>query len=354
MNRNSSLDLLRIIAMILIVAHHYVIHGGFSINQDVSMQQFMLQFLLFGGKLGVIVFVMISGYFLFERKFSFHRLIKLYGQVVFYSIVITFIFSLIQVPYVPQASLSHFYKLFFPVVYQPYWFFTSYAVLFLFTPAINAMIKHLEFKQTIFYLTISLLFFSILPSFLKINIAFDHTSRFIFYYSIGASINKYHRLIVGKNYLYGLAGFCLYIASYIYLYLTKGNLNIWSGLDSLAMILVGLLLLIYFSRMSINLLLTNQISKTTFGIYLLHDNVYLRPFIWRQLLNNHQQIDSPQLLGHAMTSIIVVFLVCALIDWFRQISVGKLFNFFYDKLSKWMTFLYHNYFTRLSSRSIQS
>jgi|688.fasta_scaffold20147_5 peptidoglycan/LPS O-acetylase OafA/YrhL len=61
--RNPSLELLRIVSMILIVAHHYVVHGGVYTSTNNLMNELIVQFLLYGGKLGVMIFIMITGYF---------------------------------------------------------------------------------------------------------------------------------------------------------------------------------------------------------------------------------------------------------------------------------------------------
>ena len=67
--RQSNFELLRIISMILIIAHHYAIHGGFELSkQAFSAQLFFLQVLSYGGKLGVNLFVLISGYFLVTSR----------------------------------------------------------------------------------------------------------------------------------------------------------------------------------------------------------------------------------------------------------------------------------------------
>lgn len=48
--RNSSLELLRILSMVMILAHHYVIHNGHSIELiPFGINRFLLQILLLGG-----------------------------------------------------------------------------------------------------------------------------------------------------------------------------------------------------------------------------------------------------------------------------------------------------------------
>ena len=92
-NRESNFELLRIISMILIVLHHYALHGGLfqpnNLNEKVGL------FILLGGKIGVNVFVIISGYFLVNSKFRIKKLLQLIGQVYFYAIFI--IISLILI-----------------------------------------------------------------------------------------------------------------------------------------------------------------------------------------------------------------------------------------------------------------
>ena len=61
--RNSSFELLRITSMLLIVAHHFVVHGKFDLTASFSKNIFFLQSLSMFGKLGVNLFVLISGYF---------------------------------------------------------------------------------------------------------------------------------------------------------------------------------------------------------------------------------------------------------------------------------------------------
>ena len=49
--RQSNLELLRIVSMILIVAHHYSVHGGF-ILPEMNFNKAFIQVLSLGGKLG--------------------------------------------------------------------------------------------------------------------------------------------------------------------------------------------------------------------------------------------------------------------------------------------------------------
>ena len=67
-NRNTSIELLRIISMIMIMFHHFAYHGNFEWNfNEVTLPHLWYDFILMGGKVGVDIFVLISGYFLIEN-----------------------------------------------------------------------------------------------------------------------------------------------------------------------------------------------------------------------------------------------------------------------------------------------
>ena len=139
LTRNSSFELLRIIAMLMIIGHHFVVHGGFLDASTVN--SWILTFLEFGGKFGVIIYLLISGYFMVTSKFTFRKLLKLWCQVWFYSVLL----------YVLSIFLPNFHfsarglvTALFPVLMVEWWFVTYYIFLYLLSPFINKLAKVLS------------------------------------------------------------------------------------------------------------------------------------------------------------------------------------------------------------------
>lgn len=70
--RNSNLELYRIIVMLLIVAHHYVVNSGMmeEMAKD-PLSSRSLFFYIFGmwGKTGINCFVLITGYFMCKSQY---------------------------------------------------------------------------------------------------------------------------------------------------------------------------------------------------------------------------------------------------------------------------------------------
>ena len=145
-NRNSSIELLRIISMILIVFHHFAFHGGFKWQTNsVTISHFWYNFIYGGGKIGVNIFVLISGYFLIDRKTSvcsyIRRILKFWGQVFFYSFVIFFISVIVDIKNFEMQSLI---KMCFPITFSEWWFESTYFVLLLIHPFLNKFLNNLK------------------------------------------------------------------------------------------------------------------------------------------------------------------------------------------------------------------
>ena len=130
-SRSSNLELLRILSMILIIMHHYSVHGGFSlIDQTLTINKLFVQILSLGGKIGVVCFILITGYFMINSSFKFKKLLKLVLEVWFYSIGIMVIFYLFGLA---EFNTVTFFTCLFPLSHSLYWFVTTYVVHYLLT-----------------------------------------------------------------------------------------------------------------------------------------------------------------------------------------------------------------------------
>ena len=91
--RNSNFELLRIIAMVMIVSLHTLGHGGGLNNTTVNSINFIFNHILESLSIvAVNIFILISGYFGIKSYSSVKSKISLlYKQMIFYSIIIGFI-----------------------------------------------------------------------------------------------------------------------------------------------------------------------------------------------------------------------------------------------------------------------
>ncbi len=81
--RKSNIELLRIIAIILIISFHYVFKSNFKF-EELTINSFIVKSFYMFGELGVNLFILITGYFMVSGKFSIKKLICLILEVNFY------------------------------------------------------------------------------------------------------------------------------------------------------------------------------------------------------------------------------------------------------------------------------
>ena len=96
--RQSGIELLRIIAMLQIIYLHVCDHGGMY-NASASagdLDGFLVAFVWSFCRAPVDVFIMITGYFMITAKFDIKKTVKragtTYGAMIFYSIGISIIY----------------------------------------------------------------------------------------------------------------------------------------------------------------------------------------------------------------------------------------------------------------------
>ena len=133
--RVSKFELLRIIAMYLIVVHHSIIHGmlnvsekAYLLNHPVNLSASVIMEL--GGKIGVIIFVLITGYFMVYSQISLTKILRIWLPIFFWSIFFYFLYCVST----RSFSIFRFIKAVFPLLFNEYWFMTVYLFLYLLLP----------------------------------------------------------------------------------------------------------------------------------------------------------------------------------------------------------------------------
>ena len=143
-SRMSNFELLRIICVILIIAHHYSVHGNWLDKVcGLTFNNAIIDFLAIGGKIGVSCYLLITGYFSVKSTFNIKKIFKLVFEVLFYSIGIFIIFNLFNIN-ILNIDSSIILKSFFPITYSLYWFITLYIILYIFSPYLNKLIFSLK------------------------------------------------------------------------------------------------------------------------------------------------------------------------------------------------------------------
>ncbi len=345
--RNSSIELLRILAMVFIVTSHFCVHGGFDLTAiPFSFNKLLLQWGTLGN-LGVDIFVIISGYFLSTKEFKLKTLCNLFTQVWFYSVVGIVISFLLRAP----MSLGVLLKAVFPTLFQEYWFFTAYLVLTLLSPFLNILIKNLNQKSFILLLTVMLTLWVVIPTFTTRAMYGTEIAQFVMFYFIGAYFRKYpNNFLFKKRVAAVLAAVCaaLLFLSTLMLNLLGTKIPALGGFglyfySRTSLLVVGIAVSLFSlaaNRPAFSNRFINTVASCSFGVYLVHDHFILREFLWEKLFGVAEHVFSPWFIVYAIGVVAVIYAGSTLIEFLRQKTVAApLSNLLYRVVTFFLSFL---------------
>jgi len=100
-------------------------------------------------------------------------------------------------------------------------------------------------------------------------------------------------------------------------------INYFTTLYSLPIITCAVMWVLYFKDVNIQSTAINIIASATFGVYLIHENTYVRPFLWEKILKNSLFYNKPTLILHALYSIAITYIICTIIELLRKYIVER-------------------------------
>lgn len=347
--RNSNLELLRIISMILIVMSHmdeYMGIGAMYRSTAIS-NKLLIDWLNTGGQIGVGCFLLISGYFMSERQFSMKRILRLLGEVWFYTIGFWIFFVVVKLTrgeIRDPLIINQAVRAFFPVLSTHYWFVTAFIILMILSPFFNKLITAMDRRMYLLFLAVLVVAFFVLSggfiNCFKGMVDGKLIPACVMYF-VGGYIKKYsHNSLKkssGRHLGAAILGYILLYAAIAATGIIGDSLNseklvsernIWYRLGSPLVLFINVELFLTFLCMKPTKNMTiNSIASNTFGVFLIHQNIVVC-WIVSQLCctvyTTYMEADSPKLFLYAIASVAVVYIVCTLIDIVRQRTVEKL------------------------------
>lgn len=148
MKRNTNIEILRILCILGITAHHLVYHSTIM-EEPIGGSRLFAQFFLLFGKSGVNIFVLISGYFLvktdaLDYKGAVKRALKLWKQLILYSLMLGGGYYVLLGRSISAPQIA---KTLFPTATGAYWFMTSFIGLMLLVPFLNYLAQNISRDQ---------------------------------------------------------------------------------------------------------------------------------------------------------------------------------------------------------------
>ena len=331
--RNSNFDILRIIAMLMIIIHHCTIND-FELQKVLLMNNKMLSdfqiITLIGINslviIGVNLFFLLSGYFRINFKW------KKFISYIFQIYLIFDIVTLIGIA-VGKVSwdINTIKQLLNPL--DTYWFLKVYLILMLMSPILNKILDEISkdnYKKVIVGIV---LLFSIYSFYFDNSILINGGYSLIWgvmLYILGAMIQKFE--IKNKNGIIGYFVFALINAIIIsILYKTNNYISAWNRFkyNELLVLLESLSLIVWFNSFSKNKDSNKAIqlfATSTLVVYLLHSSCWLTTMRSYPI---HRIIE----FGYFRIGIILlplyalfIYALCTLIAYLYNLTIQKLID----------------------------
>ena len=343
--RNTNLELLRIISMILIVMSHSDDWMGLATKYQntICANKLITDWLHMGGQIGVGCFLLISGYFMVDQQFSVKRILRLLGEVWFYTISIWGLYVVAKA-IVGTLSFSSAFKLainsFFPILFSHYWFVTAYVILMILAPFFNKLINVIDKRTYQLLLAVLITIFFIIGGGLPKVFPGMSEGRlipvFVMYFVAG-----YIKKHVNNNINNSKKHLWIAVLGYIFLYATfigiemigsildsetiMGYCYFWRPLNSPIVLIINVELFLAFLRMKVRQSnKINAIASNTFGVYLIHCNAIIAGSVLPRIFPVYKETNSFKILLYSIGTVIVVYMSCTIIDIIRQKTFEKI------------------------------
>ncbi|MBT1164905.1 acyltransferase family protein [Bifidobacterium felsineum] len=348
--RNSSIELLRIIAAYLIVLRHFVGANAFDVwTQPLSFNKIILEGMFYpSGKVGVVLFFLISAWFLCESttdlKAALRRAWILEREILFYSLALTAIVlatdrSLLTPKILVSAIL--------PTSTDLWWYTTSYIVFLILCPFLTIGLKSLGQRTHRNCCLASIILWSIgggLTSFVSFDMTKENVLIFIYLYTLVSYWRWYQPELIDRRTatVFVILGYTISTASV--LALTPITLTLDRGTHQQTMLgqnewmlpvmLIGFGMFSLAKQHHFTSKIVNSIAKSTLAIYLITVYPPISTLLWQRMFDMHGIYDNPWLTAYALGIAALTAIACIAIDYTRRalftISIdrnpGKWFN----------------------------
>lgn len=349
--RIAGIELLRVVAMIMVVIMHFLRESGSLLTAgegSLTIGSFEAVFLEAFCIAAVNVYVLISGYFGCEQGMRLSRTIFFPCQIWFYSLLIPAVLTIFRIPTLAtEMGIYGVIQYVLPLEAESYWFATAYFLLLLVMPFLNVAVQNLTRKQFRLALGVLLLVTCGIKSVCPIHLAFDRYGYDLFWficlYLLGAYLKKYGGGAVEKMAAGIYLGSCLVIGVitlgmwYVtfriegaaYYFSVPFHYNFVFCLTA-AIGLFYLFLKLELKEGKVTEMIRRG-GKYAFGIYLLHEHPDIRhqwyPFL-RGIVNPSGREGMGMVFLELLFSVLVLFASGLIIEWVRvRISKGIMILF---------------------------
>lgn len=298
--------------MMAIIAGHFV-HQTDILSIETGGNLFFSYVFGSGHRIGVNLFLLIGTWFLVESNFKPERILRLYGQMAFYTISITLIILAVGIPH----STVDVIRCMMPFSLRPVWFGSAYIALLLLIPFLNATIR-VGGKRVVVILFVLMSVFSTITPTLWDNFicalawfSFIYLAMYVIKpYIQKASLNKW--LVLGMGLLLYLV---LAYFEYKGLYIAIQYIDDYKSIPNL---IISLCLFYFFTRIDIGANnVINWLAASVFAVYIVHQTPSFKDYLWESIYHTSSWIGTDHFIINAIGVVLITFFSITLIDRMR-------------------------------------
>lgn len=339
----ANLELLRCIAMMMVVVLHYLGKGGLLGDMtagSLSTVNMVAWFIECFCAVAVNVYMLISGYFLCESSFKLSRLLQLWLQVWFYSVGVGLLAVVTGICPAEEVDIHYFLTLLFPISMEHYWFMTAYVFLYLLLPFVSMAVRKMSKGQMQVALAGLLIMFCGVKSVLPVRLETDKKGYDCLWYLCvfltAAYVKKYGIPVLNKKwkclglYVLGALGILAETMCFHQIYLKTGSLElimrIATEYNHIFPFLAALGLFLTFLTTDVSGVAAKTVIRVapyTLGVYLLHENTGVR-YLWQDWLGADRITGIPGLIAGTLVSLVIVFALGIVVDVVRAFVMNRL------------------------------
>lgn len=328
--RDVNIELLRVVSMLMILTLHYLGNGKILSLTPVGggLTYYVLWTVEAICLISVNCYMMISGYFLSQKEFTWRRIISFYSQILFYTIVLTTVCLIFGIDELSLENLIYV----IPVMSRKNWYVTAYFCLLFLMPVLNYVIQTFEREKMRKMLIVQFVLFSVMHTLFFYTDTFHLASGYsvwwyTFVYFVGGYYRKYSIHIDRKCYLASLLILLLPFSKFLMDHIgvrfstVSGYGEALYNYNSFPVFAVAICLFdLFVRRIHLQFKCTEKIifflAKTSFAVFYIHTFVLLRDWLWLAL-GSEKFIGSGMVFLHMVASVCLVYLVCTVIEYCR-------------------------------------
>ena len=338
--RASGIELCRVLAILMIVAGHFIGQSGLG---SVHADSIWLRSCSSGSRWSVNLFLIIACWFMVNSRFKAERIARLYLTVLLYAVPLTMLVLVLGDP-----TKKDVYRVFTPFLGRPLWFFSAYISLALVAPWLKSAFR-LTGKSLgclVALLTVIIPGICTLP---EPQMCYTVDVCYFFYVFILVGFLK---PLLASSAKYKYVAFIIGIVLYVLLVVLRQRggaaMQGWAtqclaDFKTLPNLVSALLVFCFFLHLDIgSIRWINWIASSAFAVYVIHSTPAFYPFLWSNVFQVRRWMLSDSYPLYVAGVVAGVYLSGILLEFPRRLVVERwlLSRTTIRKLLRWVDEVY--------------